>query len=127
MPVSSNFCVAKFLRQKYKRSPSVLYIIYTISHQLMVEITTQNTSTYTRKNYLQIIRTSCSFLLGSLHFFIFKTAPPPTTSNTHARDTSSNCRDKEPTPGTDEFITSVEGLQHIRPTNAFDFSPFRYT
>lgn len=85
MPVSSNSCVAKFLRQKYKRSPPVPYIIYTISHQLMEEITTQNTSTYTRKNYLQIIRTSCFFLLGSLHFLFSKLFHrPQLRTHTHA-------------------------------------------
>jgi hypothetical protein len=122
MPVSSNSCVAKLLREKYNRFPSVLYTIHIISHQLMAEETTQHTRTYTRRNYLQIIRTSCSFLLVSLHFLYFENCS--TAHNfelTRARHKLQLPRQRTK-PGTDEFITSVEGLQLIRLANAVHFS-----
>jgi len=83
----------------------MLYIIYTNSQQLIVE--KHKTPAHTHEKTIYKASELVALLLGFTPFFIFKIVPPPTTSNTHARDTSSNCRDKEPTPGTGKFITST--------------------
>jgi len=102
MPVSSNSRVAKFIRETNIKDP--LGVLYTLFHRNQGK-NTKHQHKHTKKTMYKASEL-LALPLGFTPSFVFKIVPPPTTLNTHARDTSSNCRDKEPTPGTDEFITS---------------------
>jgi hypothetical protein len=117
MPVSSNSCVAEFLDENTGISWT-LPILYTLIYNNYGK--TQNTSTNTRKNYLQSIRTNCSSSWFHSIFYFQNCSTSSNFEHTRARHKLQLPRQRTNAGTGQVHYLYVEGWLHTRPANAFD-------